>query len=396
MSLDARIQELVAHAYAHAPTMRRIMDEAGVTPSDVQSADDLTRIPVTPKDRLVEFQQADPPFGGFLTVDPQTLPRIYISPGPIFDPQPPREDSDLQLAPLRAAGIGPGDRVLNTFMYHLTPAGLLLDEAARALGATVIPSGPGNTELQIMLINAVRANAYIGTPSFLGIILDKFEEMGFQPADFPIRKALFSAEPYFPAQRARFEAGLGIATVSAYGTADLGFLAYTRPGEEGFRVMETVYLELVDRESGQRVEDGTAGEVVVTTFNRGYPLIRFGTGDLAVFLPEGADRVLRLVGRVGDAIKVRGMFLHPNQIMAAMARLPQAKNAQAVITHVDGRDHVRVRVELAEGASDAGIDDAVRALIQGVARLRVDEVEVVPPGVIDPGQRMVRDERVWN
>ncbi len=392
MASDTQIRDLVAHAYAHAPTFKRILDEAGVTPDAIQTTADLAKIPVTPKDRLVEFQQSDPPFGGLLTVDPTTLPRIYISPGPIFDPQPAHENPEAALAPFKAVGFGAGDRVLNTFMYHLTPAGLLLDEAARACGATVIPTGPGNTELQILMMTSLGATGYIGTPSFLAIILDKAAEMGIPQASIPIKKALFSAEPYTPSQRARFEGEYGMATTSAYGTADLGFLAYTPPGEEGFLVMDSIHLELVDPATGEAVEGGTPGEIVITTLNKAYPLIRFGTGDMGLFLGDQ----LRLVGRIGDAIKVRGMFLHPNQIMAATGRIPQIRHAQAVITRDNNRDIVHVNVELHPDANAEGVVDAVQQSLHLIARLRVDAVNLVEKGMVDPAQRMIRDDRTWD
>jgi len=400
MTVDQRIRELIAHAYEHAPTIRKLMDDAGVSPKDVQSAADLPKLPVMPKDRLVELQQANPPFGGLLTIDPNDLPRIYISPGPIYDPQPPGGDPDALLAPFRAVGFGKGDRVLNTFMYHLTPAGLLIDEGLRSLGATVIPTGPGNTDLQIMMMMALNATGYVGTPSFLAQLLDKAAEMNIPTV--PIKKALFTAEPYTPSQRARFEGEYEMTTTSAYGTADLGFLGYTASGVQGFCLLESMYVEIVDPETGQPVEVGNVGEIVVTTFNMGYPLIRFGTGDLGALALEvdprcgGSQQLLGLFGRSGDAIKVRGMFLHPNQILAAMGRIPAVKQAQAIITRVDNRDVVTVRVELHPDQGGADVDSAVKEAIQMLARLRVDQVEIVPSGVIDPGQRAIRDERKWD
>ena len=189
--INKRIRELVQHAYDKAPAIRSLLDEAGVAPADIRGADDLGRIPVLRKDSLVEIHQANPPFGGFLTIDPDDLPRIYISPGPIYDPQPPPEDAEAMLAPFKYIGIGRGDRVLNTFMYHLTPAGILLDEALRGCGATVIPTGPGNTELQIMMMMALGASGFVGQPSYLMTLLDKAAEMGLGADAVPLQKALF-------------------------------------------------------------------------------------------------------------------------------------------------------------------------------------------------------------
>jgi phenylacetate-CoA ligase len=399
--VDTRVRELVAHAYQYAPAIRQLLDDAGVTPTDVQTADDLAKIPVTSKDRLVEIHQANPPFGGFLTVPIEDLPRIYISPGPIYDPQPPSDDPQALLAPFRSVGFGKGDRVLNTFMYHLTPAGLLLDEALRGCGATVIPTGPGNTELQLMMMQALNVTGYVGQPSYLMTLLDKAPQMGIPKEAVTIKKALFSAEPYTPAQRARFEGEYGMKTTSAYGTADLGVIGYTVDGVTGFCLMSHVYVQVCDPETGVPVEAGQAGEIVVTTFNKHYPLIRFGTGDLGALAAEpdaacgGNQQLLGLFGRSGEAIKVRGMFLHPNQIMAAMARLPQVKHAQAVIGRVDNRDTLTLNVELHPEHAGADVDEPARNLVQAMVRLRVDEVVIVEAGVIDPTQRMVKDARKW-
>jgi phenylacetate-CoA ligase len=398
--IDQRIRQLIAHAYDHAPAIRNIMDQARVTPADIQSATDLPKIPITSKDELVKIHAQNPPFGGFLTVDPSTLPRIYISPGPIFDPQPQNPEAfETVLTPFRYIGFIKGDRVLNTFLYHLTPAGLLVDEALRFCGATVLPTGPGNTELQVLMAMKLNANGYTGTPSYLMTILDKMAEMGIPNAAVPIKKALFSAEIYTPSQKARFEGEYGMTTCSAYGTADLGFMGYTRDDIEGFCVLDHVYLEICDPETGVPVEPGHTGEIIVTTFNKGYPLVRFGTGDIGALAAEPAagctQQLLGLFGRTGEAVKVRGMFLHPNQLLAAVARLPQIRHAQAVITRVGNQDHVAIQVELQPEQTGTDITETLKNHLQAVSRLRVDGVQVVEPGVIDPGQRLIRDERTW-
>lgn len=400
-AFDDRIRALVAHAYDRAPAIRQVMDKAGVTPSDVQTATDLARIPVTSKDALVEIHQNNPPFGGFLAVDPADLPRIYISPGPIYDPQPENpEPAADRLDPFTYVGFGRGDRVLNTFMYHLTPAGLLLDEALRACGASVLPTGPGNTDLQIMMMMALQANGFVGQPSYLGQILDRCAEMGIPKEAVPLKKALFSAEVYTPTQQARFEGEYGMKTTSAYGTADVGLIGYSRHDMQGFRMTQGVYVQICDPQSGAPVPDGEVGEIVVTVFNKAYPLIRFGTGDLGALAPQlidGAQHLLGLFGRSGEAIKVRGMFLHPNQLRAALTQFPQIQQLQAIVSHVEKKDYLTVKIELKEGYESQGeaIGEQLKALAQAAIRLRVDEVVVVPAGTLKSGDRTVQDTRTW-
>jgi len=393
---DARIRELVAHAYEKAPAIRQIFDGAGVTPADIQSGSDLAKIPVLSKDSLVEIHQKNPPFGGFLTIDPQDLPRIYISPGPIFDPQPTPEDPELALAPFRYVGFTRGDRVLNTFTYHLTPAGMLLDDALRLCGATVLPTGPGNTELQIHMAMSLGATGFVGQPSYLMAILDKVQEMGIPAERFPIKKALFSAEPYTPTQQQRFEGEWGMKTTSAYGTADLGIVGYTVSGMPGFLVTPNVFLQIVDPQTGQEMPAGEMGEIVATTFNKAYPLIRFGTGDLGALgadLVNGHQHLLGLFGRSGDAIKVRGIFLHPNQLRMAAMQFPQIERLQAIITRNENRDVVTIKVQLKEGASSDGIGEKLQQLAQAAVRLRIDEVLFE---AVDAGERVIKDERKWD
>lgn len=396
--IDNRVRELVVHAYENAPAIQQQFEDAGVSPDDIQTADDLAKIPILSKDELVEIHKNNPPFGGFLTIDPIDLPRIYISPGPIFDPQPPsEEDAEARLAAFRYVGFGRGDRVLNTFMYHLTPAGILLDDGLRACGATVLPTGPGNTDIQILMAMSLGATGFVGQPGYLMTLLDKVEEMGMNADSFPIKKALFSAEMYTPTQRARFEGEWGMKTTSAYGTADLGFMGYTRDDVEGFVIGENVFLQICD-ENGNIVPDGEQGEIVVTTFNKSYPLIRFGTGDLGALSPdlvEGKNQnLLGLYGRSGGAIKVRGMFLHPNQLNAAKTVFPEIERLQAIITRPDNKDVITIKLQLKEGASGDGIGDKVKMLAQNAVRLRVDEVIVVDE--IDSSERTVVDNREWD
>lgn len=399
MTIDQRIQDLVEHAYNNAPAIKKLMDDVGVTPDDIQSADDLAKIPVLNKDALIELHKENPPFGGFLTIDPADLPRIYISPGPIYDPQPLSDNPDALLAPFKSIGLERGDRVLNTFMYHLTPAGILLDEGIRGCGATVLPTGPGNTELQIMMAMSLGATGFVGQPSYLMTILDKMQEMGIAQEDVPIKKALFSAEPYTPTQQQRFEGEYGMKTTSAYGTADLGFLGYTISGVQGFCLMDSIYMQICDPKTGETLPDGEIGEIVVTTFNKAYPLIRFGTGDLGALAADpqcDGQQLLGLYGRSGDAIKVRGMFLHPNQLKMAVMQFPQIKDIQVIITRPENKDIVTFNLELNDDASDEGVADKLKALAQQAVRLRIDEVNFVEAGSIDPTARKIVDQRNWD
>ena len=398
-SINQRIQELVQHAYDHAPAIADWMNSAKVKPTDIQTTADLAKIPVLSKDQLIEIHQANPPFGGFLTIDPRDLPRIYISPGPIYDPQPPPDDPEALLAPFRYIGIGRGDRVLNTFMYHLTPAGILLDDGIRRCGATVIPSGPGNTELQIMLMTALTATGFVGQPSYLMTLLDKAAEMGMGPGAVPLQKALFSGEPYTASQRQRFEGDYGMKTTSVYGTADLGFLGYSMEGLQGFCIMPNVYLQICDPDTGALLPDGESGEIVATTFSKAYPLIRFGTGDLGALAPRpqcDGQQLLGLFGRSGDAVKVRGMFLHPNHLQYAVMQFPEIKAIQVIVTRPENRDVVTVHVELYAGAAEQGVAEKLQALAQQAVRLRIDAVHFVEDGGIDSKARKIIDQRGWD
>ncbi len=397
MSKNERLKDIIAHAYHNAPAVNKMMQAAGLTPDDVQSVEDLPKLPVTGKDNLVKQQQENPPFGGWLAVPPQSLRRIFISPGPIFDAQGADEIIDeARGEAFKAVGIGPDDIVLNTFMYHLVPAGILLDNGLAAVGATVVPTGPGNTEYQAKIALALPATGYVGTPSFLKIILNKMAEMGVSKEAVPIKKALFSAEPYPQSLRNVFEGEYGMTTGQAYATADLGVIAYEQPGESGLRISSDLIVEVVDPESGQPLPPGEVGHVVVTTFNKTYPLIRLGTGDLSAFTDETRTYIKGWMGRVGDAVKVRGMFLHPLQLMGAIAAVEGTGKAQAIVRRPDVRDTVTLKVEFSAPAADpAAVIEQIKNTARAAVRLKIDTVELLPPNTLPPDARPVVDERSW-
>jgi phenylacetate-CoA ligase len=345
---------------------------------------------------LIELQRANPPFGGFLGIPEDQLARIFLSPGPLFDPQGPEPDYWRFAKALHAAGFRAGDTVLNACAHHLTPLGFMFDEAARAIGCRVIPSGVGNTELQVSAARGLGATAYCGTPSFLRIILDKAVEMGLDPStDLSLRRAFVAAEMLPESLRASLQA-FGLMVLQGYGTADLGCLGYECSQLSGFHVPDAAVVEIVDPTTGRRLPPGEPGEVVATVNSRTYPLLRFGTGDLSA-LDEApcacgrtSPRLVRIMGRVGDAIKVRGMFVHPRQLDEVMARFPEVQRYQAVVDRIEHHDVLILRIQLTDGGATGAIAEAVREVLH----VRPD-IEVVPEGLIADDAKTLIDQRTW-
>ena len=398
-----RLCRIIQHAYAHAPAVKSILDAANISPDDIQTLADLDKIPVTSKDKVVELQAADPPFGGFLAVPLDTLQHVFFSPGPLYEPS---ADESAVMDTVRdmfaIAGFTAEDVVINTFGYHLIPTGLALDQVLTQIGATVIPAGVGNADLQIKMMLDLGVTAYIGTPSWLMALIEKAEERGLDFGQFSLRKALVSAEPLPPALRQTFVEKYGLSVTNAYGTAELGFLAYNTEGGLAMRLLKTPIIQVVDSETGQSVGPGAAGEVVVTTFNETYPLIRLGTGDLAVNLDPAPgqsrqeDRSIILVGRVGDAVKVRGMFVHPNQLRFALAQIAGIARAQAVVTRPENRDQLTLRVVLADESADReALTKGLSAAVQSACRVKVDRVEFILADALAEGAELILDERSW-
>ena len=403
-SFDEKLRGIIRHAYDNAQAVKKIFDKAGLTPDDVQALNDLDKVPVTSKDRLVELQQAEPPFGGFLAVPIDKLQHVFFSPGPLYEPHAGESAvMDTIREMFGVVGFESGDVVINTFGYHLIPTGLAVDQVLTEMGATVIPAGVGNADLQIKMMLDLKATGYIGTPSWLITLIQKAEEMGLDFGKaFSLKKALVSAEPLPPQMRQAFVEKYGLEITNAYGTAELGFLAYNTEGGLAMRFLESSIVQVVNPETGVSVGAGESGEVVVTTFNETYPLIRLGTGDLAMNVDPApgksrqGERSIILVGRVGDAVKVRGMFVHPNQLSFAIGQVPGVKGFQAAVTRPENRDEFALRVVLEDETADKEmLTEILSQAVQSACRVKLDQVVFVSAEEVGEGAEIISDKRTW-
>ncbi|MEW5985421.1 MAG: AMP-binding protein, partial [Chloroflexota bacterium] len=377
----SKIQNHLLWAYENAPAVRARLDQAGVRPEEIETVADLERIPVLPKDEVIAMQQAHPPFGGLLAVPMSQVRHVFFSPGPLYEPDAGDDPSLVEMAQrcLSQTGFAAGDVVINCLSYHLVPAGLLLDQALVGMGCTVVPGGIGNSELQLKLMADLDVTGYVGTPSFLMSLLQKDEEMaGGRRSTTTLQRALVTAEPLPAGLRQTLTEKYGLTIGNAYATAELGFLALNVTGGMAMSLLPEPIIQVVDPDSGRTVGPGEVGEVVVTNFGRAYPLIRLGTGDLAVNLDphpsqsRQEERAIILVGRRGEAVKVRGMFVHPNQLRFAAAQLPEVKAIQAVVTRPENRDYLVLRVELGTEGTGEELRERLAAAVQAACRVRVD------------------------
>ncbi|HYR53741.1 MAG TPA: AMP-binding protein [Methylomirabilota bacterium] len=397
--LGTRLREAVSWAHTRAPHVRRTFDEVGIGPRDVASLDDLTRIPITRKDDLPALQAADPPFGGLLAVEPGRLQRIFASPGPILDPQGEGDDFWRFRMALAAAGFRRGDIAINSSSYHLTPLGFMLDNAARSLGCVVVPAGVGQTDLQVRVAVALRATCYLGTPSFLYTLVKRGRELG---TELSIEVAFVTAEMFPESLRAELEKDFGVRALQGYGTADQGCLAYECPERGGMHLHPESIVEVLDLETRKPAVPGQPGEIVVTTFDPAYPLLRFATGDIGTLAPPSTCPCLRtapklagLIGRVGDAVKVKGMFIRGAEIENALKAFPVVARFQAVVTRDQHQDHLAYVLELSEGASpEAGLEGRIADALREAIKVR-GEVRISPRGTLPEGAKRIDDRRTW-
>ena len=378
------IYQDIAQAYAaaanKAPGLKSRFAAAGFDPAAVTSVTDLSRLPVMKKEELLKIQRENPPFGGFLASDLKDIGRIYVSPGPIFEPALSGGGGHGLDLLFKSAGVGPGGIILNTWMYHLVPAGLLFDEAAQAAGATVIPGGVGNTELQAQIIVETGVTSICASTAFFLTLADKVIETYGRDA-WKVKTAFLGGEMGdWMAKRRRIEAEYGVSTWAAYATADLGLVAY-EDGGKGYLVHPDRVVQICDPISGEQVAHGEPGEVVVTARDATWPMIRFGTGDSAFALESNADgtvsRISALQGRVGAAVKVREIFVYPRVVEEVVIGTPGAKAAQAVVTRENDRDMIRLSLVLEDGADASAAEAAAADTFKLHARIRADEVNIV-------------------
>ena len=397
-ALLAALPAQIAHAKQHAPGFSRIL--ADVDAQAVSSRAALARLPVTRKSDLGELQKLQPPLGGLNATPLNKLAKIFVSPGPTYEPQGASPNWWRSARALFAAGFRAGDLVINTFAYHFTPAGSMMESGALALGCTVVPTGIGQTEMQVSTIADLRISAFIGTPSFLKLIVDKADEL---KADIScLKKAMVGGE-YLPPALRKSLGERGIRVMQSYATADLGLLAYESAlpdgsVSEGMILDEDLVLEIVRPGTGDPVAPGEVGEVVITSFNPDYPLIRFGTGDLSAVLsgisPCGRTnaRIKGWMGRADQTTKVRGMFVTPKQVNEIVRRHAEIVKARLVIAGATGNDSMTLRCELKN--EDAGLKAALVASIRDVTKLRGD-VEFVPAGSLPNDGKVIDDTRKY-
>lgn len=389
--LFSALPDLIAHAVAAAPGWARHL--AGVEPGAVSSRAALARLPVLHKSALMTAQSEAPPFGGFATCGPEGFSRVFMSPGPIWEPQGEGDDPWRAARALHATGFRRGDIVHNAFAYHMTPGGFILDTGARALGCAVFPAGTGNTEMQVEAIAALRPVGYIGTPDFLKAILDKADQDGADVSS--LKRAHVGGGALFPALRDEYEAR-GIHVLQSYATADLGVIAYESSARDGMIVNEEHIVEIVRPGTGDPLPDGEVGEIVVTCFNRTYPLIRFGTGDLSATLPGVSPcgrtnmRIRGWMGRADQRTKIRGMFVDPAQVAEIARRHPEASRLRLVVRRDGARDAAVLMAE--HDGADAALAARLAATAEAVCKLRIG-AELVAPGALPNDGKVIADER---
>ena len=401
-ALLAALPGQIAHAQKNAPAFAEILKD--IKAADITSRNALAKLPVIRKYELLEKQKASRAagssvFGGFSAVSyGQQMPRVFSSPGPLYEPEGSRPDYWRMARAIAAAGFQSGELIHNCFSYHFTPAGSMMETGAHALGCTVFPGGIGQTEQQVQAMAELQPAGYIGTPSFLKIILEKAVEMGVALPS--VKKALVSGEAFPPSLR-DWMAERGVNAYQCYATADVGLIAYETSARQGLVIDEGVIVEIVRPGTGDPVPEGEVGELVITSLNPDYPLIRFGTGDLSAILsghcPTGRtnQRIKGWMGRADQTTKVRGMFVHPGQVAEVVKRFPSALRARLIVQGEMANDSMALHVETtAVHGAEAELKAQIAEAIRDVTKLR-SEVHLVAPGTLANDGKVIEDARSY-
>ena len=401
-ALVAALPGQIAHAQKNAPAFAEILKD--INAADITSRNALAKLPVIRKYELLEKQKASRAaggsvFGGFSAVSyGQQMPRVFSSPGPLYEPEGSRPDYWRMARAIAAAGFQSGELIHNCFSYHFTPAGSMMETGAHALGCTVFPGGIGQTEQQVQAMAELQPAGYIGTPSFLKIILEKAAEMGVALPS--VKKALVSGEAFPPSLR-DWMTERGVNAYQCYATADVGLIAYETSARQGLVIDEGVIVEIVRPGTGDPVPEGEVGELVITSLNPDYPLIRFGTGDLSAILsghcPTGRtnQRIKGWMGRADQTTKVRGMFVHPGQVAEVVKRFPSALRARLIVQGEMANDSMALHVETtAATGAEAELKAQIAEAIRDVTKLRSD-VLLVAPGTLANDGKVIEDARSY-
>ncbi|MCL5126303.1 MAG: AMP-binding protein [Deltaproteobacteria bacterium] len=398
--MGEKLHRLARHAYKNAPAVKERFDKADINPENVHCIKDLEKLPVLRKDELIQLQKSSPPFGGYLAVPIEKLERVFQSPGPINDPE--RKiwaGTDL-------TSFGKGQIVMNTWSYHISPGGFMVDQMLRNMGCTVFPAGPGNTDLQLEIMQNLRVSGFVGTPSFLYAIIQKAEKRGLDfKKDFNLKWAMVFGEMGGASLREMFKEKYGIYCLGgdAYATADIGFMAFSCDRNVGMHVSTDVIVEIVNPNTGEVLGPNEVGEVVVTPFDEVYPLIRFGTGDLSTLIIEPCEcgrttpRLPKIMGRSGDAVRVRGMFVHPNQTNEVVSKFPEIASYQLVVTRAQNRDEMTMLIELNYqhlADKDKWLEDLDKSF-RDVCKVKFDNLSFVTKGTVPVGAARIIDKRIY-
>ena len=396
---EKRLAEMVRLGYKESKWVKKVFDERKIKPTQIRSIKDLAKLPKISREELVRMEQADPPFAG-LSGAGLKADRIFTSPGPVYEPHL-SEDDPVWARGYHAAGFGKADIVLNAFSYHMVAAGLTFHSGLRRVGATVVPSGTSSTENQVQLMRDLGVTAYTGTPSFLAAIIKKAEELGYDfGKDFKVRKASFVAEPLQPSLRRTFEEDYGIDTYQMYGATEVGDIAYECREKGHWHVCEEVIVEIVDPATGEQLPAGALGEVTVTRLNDMFFLFRFGTGDLSAAVEDPCPcgrtsfRLKGISGRVGEATKVRGMFIAPSQLKRVSARFGDVR-LQAVVERSGFKDKLTMRVEAQETRDKTAFGREFEDVVREICTVKIDRLEFLEKGTLSDKDGLIVDRRDW-